>query len=144
MARMLTSASRFRTARSVLEAPVGQPVIHFEDLWLTGRVFASEAEEADLVSIQIDFTADQAARPHRAQRPGLAQQAHRALAITAAEVDQSPLGALLQVQFPVRRERPPTRRGFNPRRPALAQRLHVAARTPLQGLQVFVLEARPD
>src|SRR5262245_175267 len=141
---MLTSASTSRTLQSVLEAPVGQAIIHFQDLWLTGRVLAPEGEEADFVTIQIHFTADQAARPHGAQRPGLAQQVHRTLAVTAAQVDQPALGAFLQVQFPARWEGPPPRRRFDPRRPALAQRPHVAARTPLQRLQVFVLQARPD
>ena len=55
MARILTSASTSRTLQSVLEAPVGQPIVHFQDLGLTGRLLAAEAEEADRVPVQIDL-----------------------------------------------------------------------------------------
>src|SRR5215208_3487216 len=101
---MLTSANTSRTGESVLEAAVGQAIVHFEDLRLTGRVLASEGEEADFVIIEIYFATDQAARPTLPERPGLPQQVHRALAVTAAEVDQQAAGPLLQVELPVARE----------------------------------------
>src|SRR5262249_53003090 len=71
---MLTSANTCRTGRSVLEAAVGQPIVHFEDLRLTSRVLASKGEEADLVPIQIDLTTNQAVGPDLPQRPGLTEQ----------------------------------------------------------------------
>src|SRR3954451_4168168 len=118
---MLTSANTSRTARSVLEAPVGQPIIHFQDLWLTGRVLASKGEEADLVLVQIHLTAYQPARPDLADFPGMAQQVHLALSVAPPQVDQPAARSLLEVQPPVSRERPPARGRLDPRRPVLPQ-----------------------
>src|SRR5690242_1966579 len=98
---MPTSANTSRTGRSVLEAAVGQPVIHFEDLRLTGRLLAPKGEEADLVPIQIHFTTNQAVGPHLAQWPDLTQQGHLAVAIASPQVDQPATGPLLQVELPV-------------------------------------------
>ena len=70
---MLTSANTSRTERSVLEAAVGQPIVHFEDLRLTPRLLASEGEEADLIVGQIDFTTNQAVGPDLAAGPAVAQ-----------------------------------------------------------------------
>src|SRR6266446_1803339 len=106
---MLTSANTCRTVRSVLEASVGQPIIHFQDLWLTGRFLASKGEEADLVLIQIHFTTNQAIGPHLAERPGLPQEGHLAQAATAPQVDQLAIGPLLQVHFSAHWERPTVR-----------------------------------
>src|SRR6266508_653285 len=103
---MLTSANTSRTERSVLEAAVGQPVVHFEDLRLTGRILASESEETDLVLIQIHFTTYQAVGPDLAQRPGLAQQGDLALGAASPQVDQAASWPLLQVELPVAREGP--------------------------------------
>src|SRR5262249_5422863 len=129
---------------SVAEAARGQPIIYFQDLRLTRRFFAAEAEEADLVEVEIDLTADQAVGPDQAQPPGLAPQAQGAVAIAASGVDQPPAGSLVQLQLPVRREGPALGGGLDPRRPMLAQGLHVTARPLLQGLQVLVLEPSPD
>src|SRR4051812_7211125 len=103
---MLTSANTSRTGGSVLEAAVGQAVVHFEDLRLTGRFLASEGEEADFIIIQIHFTTNQAAGPGQAERPGLPEQIDLAVAVTAPEVDQAAAGALFQVELPVAREGP--------------------------------------
>src|ERR1700745_177254 len=97
-ARMLTSANTSRTGRSVLEAAVGQPIIHFEDLRLTGRLLAPQGEAADLVLIQIHFTTNQAVGPHLAQGPTLAQQGHLTVAVAPPQVDQPAPGPLLQVE----------------------------------------------
>src|SRR5690348_16466037 len=102
---MLTSANTSRTGRSVLEATVGQPIVHFADLRLAGWVLASESEEADLVLIQIDLATDQAVGPGLTQRPGLPQQDYLALGVASPEVDQPSAGPLLQVELPVGRER---------------------------------------
>src|SRR5260370_26215426 len=118
---MLTSANTSRTGRSVLEAAVGQPIVHFEDLRLTGRLLATKGEEADLVLIQIHFTTNQAVGPHLAQWPGLAHPRHLALAIAAPQVDQPAPGPLLQVELPAVGEGTPVRAGLDPRRPLLAQ-----------------------
>src|SRR4051812_45555281 len=110
---MLTTASTSRTGRSILEAAVGQPIVHFQDLWLAGRLLAPEGEEADLVRVQKDgtelenfsppapftardrggkpgkvlkLTADQAVGPHLAQLPGLPQQGHLAAGVAAPQV----------------------------------------------------------
>src|SRR3954468_11079446 len=96
---MLTSANTSRTGRSVLEAPVGQPIVHFEDLRVTSRLLATKGEEADLVLIQIHFTTNQAVGPHLAQGPGLAQQGHLAIAVASPQVDQPATGPLLQVKL---------------------------------------------
>src|ERR1700745_1887101 len=101
---MLTSANTSRTGRSVLEAPVGQPIIHFEDPRLTGRVLAAESEKADLVLIQIHCTTNQAVGPGLAQRPGLPQQCDRAQAIAASEIDHPAAWSLLQVELPAHGE----------------------------------------
>src|SRR5260370_42615032 len=98
---MLTSANTSRTGPSVLEAAVGQPVVHFEDLRLTGRLLPAKGEEADFVLVKIHFAANQAVRPQPAQWPALAQQGHLAVAVAAPQVDQPATGPLLQVQFPV-------------------------------------------
>src|SRR5947209_19390095 len=118
---MLTTANRSRTGRSVLEAPIGQPIIHFQDLWLTGRFLAAEGKEADLVSVQIDVTANQAVGPDLAKRPGLAQQDHRAVAIAPPQVNQPAARPLLQIQLPTRGEPPAVRIGLDSRRPLLPQ-----------------------
>src|SRR5262245_24730249 len=114
---MLTTATRSRTGGSVPEAAWGQPVVHSQDLRLTRGFFAAEAEEADLVLVQVHLAADQAVGPHQPQRPGLAHQAHRAVAVAPPEVDQTAAGSLLPFQLPVRRERPALRGGLDPRRP---------------------------
>src|SRR5438270_12088563 len=103
---MLTSANRSRTGRSVLEAPVGQPIIHFQDLWLARRVLASQGKEADLVLVQIHFTAHQAARPNRAHPPRPPQQGHLALSVGASQIDESAARSRLEVQLPVDGEGP--------------------------------------
>src|SRR5437773_3882383 len=139
---MLTSANTSRTGESVLEPAVGQAIVYFEDLRVTARFLAPESEEADFVLIQIHFTTNQAAGPGLAERPGLPQQVHRALAVTAPEVDQAATRPLLQVELPVAREGPAVRGRLDPRRPLLEQRPDVPARVPLQVLQVFVPEAR--
>src|ERR1700746_617775 len=100
---MLTTANTCRTGRSVLEPPVGQPIVDLQDLRLTGRLFASQGEEADLVLVQIDLTADQAVGPHLPQIPGLPQQGHLTEAVASPQVDQPAPGALLQLERPVRR-----------------------------------------
>src|SRR5687767_7129616 len=122
---MLTSATRSRTGRSVLEAPVGQAVVHLQDLRLAGRLLPPKAEEADLVLVQIDLTANQAAGPDLAERPGLAQQDHRAVARAAPQVNQAAARPLLQIQFPAGGERPAIRGRLDPRRPLLPQGLDV-------------------
>src|SRR5258708_34267880 len=132
---MLTSANRCRTARSVLEAAVGQPIIDFQDLWLTGRFLPREGEEADLILIQIHFTTNQAMGPDLAERPGLAQQGHLAQAATSPQVDQLAAGPFLQVQLPARRERPAVRGCLPSRRPLFPQGLDVLLGMPLRSLQ---------
>src|SRR5512135_2321369 len=144
MARMLTTANTWRTGRSVLEAPVGQPIVHSQDLRLTGRLLASEGEEADLVLVEIHFAAHEAVGPQLAEGPGLPQQRHLAEAVASPQVDQPATGSLLQVPLPARGERLAVRGGLDPRRAMLAQRHHVPAGTLLQVLQVGVLEAGPD
>src|SRR5437667_9178559 len=106
---MLTSANRSRTGRSVLEAPSRKPVIHFQDLGLTGRLLAPEREEADLVVVEIHFTTNQAVGPHLAEGPGLPQQRHRAAAVAAPQVDQAATRPFLQVQLPGPGKRPTVR-----------------------------------
>src|SRR5689334_14244807 len=101
---MLTTANTSRTVLSVLEAPIGQAIIHFQDVWLMGRLLASEGEEADLVLVQVHLAADQPVGPHLPQRPGPTQQAHLALSVAAPQVDQAPAWPLLQVQLPLHRE----------------------------------------
>src|SRR5437588_8637167 len=118
---MPTSANTSRTGRSVLEAAVGQPVVHFENLRLAGRLLAAEGEEANLVLIQIHFTTNQAVGPHLAEWPGLPQQGHLAVAVASPQVDQLPTGPLLQVKFPAGGEGAAVRGGLDPRRPLLAQ-----------------------
>src|SRR4051794_2841440 len=103
---MLTSAN---TCRSVLESPGGQPIIDCQDLGLTGRFLAPQREEAELVVVQIHFTANQAIGPHLAERPGPPQQAYRAEAVAAPQVDQPTVRPLLQVQLPGLGERPTVR-----------------------------------
>src|SRR6478672_4011431 len=97
---MLTSANTSRTGRSVLEAAVGQPIVPFEDLRLTGRLLATKGEEADLVLIQIHFTTNQAVGPPWTRGPGLAPQGPLTLAVAAPQGDQSAPGPLLQVELP--------------------------------------------
>src|SRR5579872_6758088 len=103
---MLTSATTFRTGRSVLEASGREPVIHFEDLGLTGRVLAPQREDAELVVVQIDLTPHQAIRPDLAQRPSPPQQAHLAQAAAAPQVDQLAPRPFLKLQSPAGGERP--------------------------------------
>src|SRR5687767_12070483 len=116
---MLTTANTCRTGRSVLEAPVGQPIVHFQDLRLTGRLLASQGEKTNLVLVQIDLTAHQAVGPHLAQLPALPQHRHRAVAVASSEVDQPTSGSLLQVQLPTGGERSAVGGGLDPRCPLL-------------------------
>src|SRR5947209_7205521 len=141
---MLTSANRCRTAPSVLEAPVGQPVINLQGLGLAGRVFAPKGEEADLVPVQIHVTANQTIGPDCADPPGLPQQRYLALGVGSTQVDQPTTRPVLQVQLPDRREYPAVRGRLDARHALLAQRLHMPAGMLLQVLEVGVLEARPD
>src|SRR6266404_3901764 len=122
---MLTTASRCRTGRSILEAPVGQPVVHFQDLRLTARLLAPQGEEAELVVVQVHFTAHQAIGPHLAELPGPPQQAYLAEAVAAPQVDQPTLRPFLQVQLPGFGERPTVRGCLDARRPLLPQGLDV-------------------
>src|SRR5438132_1568162 len=136
---MLTSANTCRTGRSVLEAAVGQPVVHFEDLRLTGRVLAAQGAEADFIIIQIDFTTNQAVGPDLAQRPGLPRQGDLAAGVAPPQVDQVAAGPLLQVELPAARDGAAVRGGLDPRRPLLAQGSDVPPGMPLQVLEVLVL-----
>src|SRR3954447_19606491 len=131
---MLTSANTSRTGRSVLEAAVGQPIVHFQDLRLTGRLLASQGEEADLIAIQIDFTTDQAVGPDQAQRPGLPQQVDLAAGAAAPQVDQATSRPFLQVELPVGREGATLRGGLDPRRALLTHSRNVPLRVSLQFL----------
>src|SRR3954447_13629242 len=114
---MLTSANRSRTGPSVLEAAVGQPIVYLQDLRLTGRLLTPEGEEADLVTIQIDFTTDQAVGPELSQRPGLPEQDNLAAGVATPEVDQATRRPFLQVELPVPREAKAVRGALDPRRP---------------------------
>src|SRR5262249_5336213 len=143
-ARMLTSANTSRTARSVLEAPIGQPILHFLDLRLAGRRLATKGEGADLVLVEIHFTAYQPARPDLADFPGVAQQAHLALRVGPPQVDQLAARPLLEVQLPVNRERPAAGGRLDPRRPVPSQGPHVSQRPLLKRRQAGVLPACPD
>src|SRR5438128_789088 len=125
IARMLTSANRSRTGRSVLKAPSGKPVRDFQDLGLTGRLLAPQGAEADLVLAEIHFAAHQAVGPHLAERPGLPQQRHLTVAVAAPQVDQSAPRPFLQVQLPGFRKRATVRSGLQARRPLLPQGLDV-------------------
>src|SRR5215467_7778685 len=118
---MLTSANTSRTDRSVLKAPVGQPIVHFQDLRLTRRRLASKWEEADLVTIQIHFTPNQAIGPDLPHGPGLPQQVDLALGVAPPQVDQAAAGPLLQVELPAAWEGAAVWGGLDPRRPLLEQ-----------------------
>src|SRR5947207_330179 len=141
---MLTSANTSRTGRSVLEAAIGESIVHFADLWLTGGILAPQGEEADLVLIQIHFTTNQAVGPDLAEWPDLAQQGHLAVAVASPQVDQPAPRPLLQVEPPVHGEGTAVRSGLDPRRPLLAQGSDIPLGMALQARQVVVLEARPD
>src|SRR5467141_3459794 len=129
---MLTSANTCRTGRSVLEAAVGQPIVHFQDQRLTGRLLASQGEEPDFVPIQIDFTTNEAVGPNLTEWPGLAEQEDRALGVASPQVDQATRGPFLQVELPVGREAPAVRGALDPRRPLLAHGGDVLLGMPLQ------------
>src|SRR5690348_11298375 len=129
---MLTSANTSRTGRSVLKSPGRESVIHFQDLGLAGRLLAPQGEEADLVVIEVHFTAHQAVGPHLAERPRPPQQSYLAEAVAAPQKVQPAARPLLQIQFPVGGECPAVWRGLDPRRPLLTQRRDVPLRTPLQ------------
>src|ERR1700688_2894554 len=118
---MLTSANTSRTRQSLLEASVGQPIVHFEDLRLTRGLLAPQGEEADLVLVQIHFTTCQAMRPHLAELPDLPQQGHLAQSGAPPQVDQPAMRPLPQVELPVPRKVPAVRSGLDPRRPLLQQ-----------------------
>src|SRR5438067_1515311 len=141
---MLTSANTCRTGRSVLETAVGQPIVLFEDLRLTGRVLASESEEADFILVQVHFTTDQAVGPGLAQRPGLPQQGDLAQPAAASEVDHPAAGAFLQLEPPAHGEGAAVRGGLDPCRPLLEQGSDVPLGVALQVLQVLMREAGPD
>src|SRR3984893_12765786 len=141
---MLTSANTSRTGPSVLEAPGGQPIIDCQDLGLTARLLAPQGAEAELVVVQVHFTAHQAIGPHLAELPGPPQQAYLAEAVAASQVDEPTPRPFLQVQLPGIGERPTVRSGLDARRPLLPQGLDVLLGVPLHVPQVGVLEARPD
>src|SRR3954469_5175252 len=122
---MLTSAITCRTGRSVLETPGRQPVIDFQDLGLTGRLLAPQREEAELVVVQIHFTANQSIGPHLPELPGPPQQDYLAEAAAAPQVDQLTPRPFFQVQLPSLGERPALRGGLQARRPLLPQGLDV-------------------
>src|ERR1700726_4126184 len=126
---MLTTANRCRTGRSVLEAPVGQPIVHLQDLRLAGRLLASQGEEADLVLVQMHFTANQTVGPHLAKLPSLPQQRHLAETAASPQENQPALGSLLQVELPSRGEGAAVWGCFDPRRPLLSHGLHVPTGT---------------
>src|SRR6266478_6459298 len=118
---MLTSANTCRTGRSVLEAAVGQPIVHFQDLRLAGRVLASQGAEADFILLQIDFTTNQAVVPDSTQRPGLPQQGDLALGVAPPQVAPGPAGRFLQVGLPPGGEGAGVRGGLDAR-PALLEK----------------------
>src|SRR6267142_429643 len=144
MARMLTSASTSRAGKSVLEPAVGEPVVHLQDLGLTGRVLAPKDEEADLVVVEIDVTANQAIGPHLAELPCPPEQCHGAGAVASPQVNQPATRPFLQLERPAGGESSAVRSSLDPCRPMLAQRLDVAPGTSLQTFEVGVLEASPD
>src|SRR4051795_7663508 len=113
---MLTSANTSRTGPSVLETAGGEPVSYFQDLGLTGRFLAPQREEAELVVMEIHFTANQAVGPHLTERPGSPQQAYLAQAAAAPHVDQPAPRPFLQVRLPAGGERPPLGGRLEPRR----------------------------
>ena len=92
---------------------MGQVILDFQDLWLAGRLLASEGEEADLVRVQIPFTAYQAMGPHLTELPGLPQQGHLAEAAASPQVDQPTMRPLLQVELPVPGKGPAVRSGLS-------------------------------
>src|SRR5271167_3281326 len=141
---MLTSANTSRTDRSILETAVGEPIVHFQDLRLTGRLFPSEGEEADLILVQIHFTADQAVGPHLAEGPCLPQQCHLADAVTSPQVDQPASRPLFQLELPALRKGPTIRGGLDPRCPLLPQGSDVLLGMSQQLREVAMLETRPD
>ncbi len=97
---MLTSANTSRTRQSVLEATIGQSIVHFKDLRLTGRFLSSQREEADFVLIQRHFATNEAVGPHLAEWPGLPHQEHRsAVAIASPQIDHPLTGRFFSLSF---------------------------------------------
>src|SRR5262249_1044258 len=141
---MLTSANTSRTGRSVLEATVGQPIVHFADLWLTGRGLAPQGDEASLVPVRIHFTAGQAVGPGLTQGTELPQQGYLAVAVASPQVDQSAPWSLLQVELPAHGKGTAVRGGFDARRPVPAQGSDIPLGMPPQSPHGVVLGTGPD
>jgi hypothetical protein len=129
-ARVLTSVNISRPERSVLEAAVGQPIVYFKYLRLTGWLLAPKGEEADLVLTRIHFPTNQAVGPYLTQWPGLAQEGRLAVAVIAPPVNQTAPGPLLQVELPAGGEGTPVWVGLDPRRLLVAAGLQCMHQAP--------------
>ena len=80
-------------------------VRHLQKHWLTGRISASQREEADLVCAQIDFAPGEAVRPLRGQLEAAAQQAHSRVVVGAAQEDQRAIKRGIQIGLEAFRKR---------------------------------------
>ncbi len=76
-------------------------------------IFPSESVEADLLSRQIDFGADQAATPGWADVECLIQYGGSARQAGDPDEDDNPSQWVLQIELPIRRKQPPLRGVFD-------------------------------
>src|SRR5262249_33592119 len=136
----MTSAS---TWRSLAELPPWQRVGHLLSQRLLLRGTATQAVEADLLTLQIHLCPNQAMLPQRVHRKAPSQQLPRPLLVAPPQEHQLPLRVGLQVQTPTPGKGTPWRCPLDPRRRTLPVGRHVAGRLPLQPLQGVVMEACP-
>src|SRR5262249_21401303 len=96
----MTSAS---TWRSLAELPPWQRVGHLLSQRLLLRGTATQAVEADLLTLPIHLCPNQATLPQRVHRNAPPQPRHRPLRVAPPQEHQLPLRVGLQVQAPARR-----------------------------------------
>src|SRR5438552_16107205 len=115
----------------------------FGQQWLFVRGTPAQGATANAILVESYFAAEQAIHPVPVNENAMAQQAHLALLVATAHVDQGATQWLPQVEMPDAREGPPLGSATATVNATLAVGVHIAPRLLLQRGQIGKVKALP-
>ena len=126
------------------EFPFGQMISDGFQKWMPVWFTASECNEVDLFSCEINVGANQAVRPRMVHDKGVAEQAHPTVGISSAQVNNAALGLGLEIELPRARKQASARRRFDTQSSTLTVSDGIPGRLSLQGRQGVEMKALPN
>ena len=105
---------------------------------------ASECNEADLFSCEINVCPDQTVRPRTVHDKGVAEQTYPTMSISPAQVNNAALGLRLEIELPRAGKQASARRSFDAHSSPLTVGDGILGRMDLQGGKRVEMEALPN